>query len=282
MLNNQTSQSTPKDQKKEVLIPKRLSRGGTLSAVVFQLNSSLTSDKKPPVVIMCHGFPGDKNDNGNFGNFAKKLLAVGIETITFDFSGYAANPREEITLQKQIMDLEDVWTWAKTKGYETLGTLGLSLGGVTSLWAELPERKAAFFMAPAIYLNRNVTFILLLLFTVRKIFTKKPMRFPFSGYRPQILVGSGIVEDAFRFYGKRRKIKLNSFTIPTKIVHGTGDWTVRSWGSKKAIKHLPSDGHHTLELFPRVNHTFDGMIDVVGDKIADFFTKYLPLENYHK
>ncbi|MFX1448442.1 MAG: alpha/beta hydrolase, partial [Promethearchaeota archaeon] len=108
---------------------------------------------KPPVLIMCHGFTGDKSEWGRFPETAKALNKEGYDALTFDFSGSGENKRELINLTKQANDLENVYNWVKSKGYTRIAVLGLSFGGLTTMKANLQGLKTEVLWAPPLLLH---------------------------------------------------------------------------------------------------------------------------------
>jgi len=104
-----------------------------------------TAVNRNPIVILCHGFTGNREEWGRFPAMARTLAEASIDAVTFDFTGSGENARKPVSLARQVDDLVDVFAWAREQGYERIGTLGLSFGGLTSLLAPLPERKVAVF-----------------------------------------------------------------------------------------------------------------------------------------
>jgi pimeloyl-ACP methyl ester carboxylesterase len=168
--------------------PKRQGGGSELHALYF-ISTSISSTK-PPLIIICHGFPGDKFEHGRFETVGKAFAEHGFDMVAFDFSGYGENVREPITRAKQLLDVEDVHAWAVAQGYQTFGTIGLSFGGLTMLFTPFPDRKVAVFWAPAFYMHRifggarNI-FVGLLKF----LHIKPPIRLMNAGAGPALLVG---------------------------------------------------------------------------------------------
>nr|MDO8116396.1 alpha/beta fold hydrolase [Candidatus Sigynarchaeota archaeon] len=115
--------------RQELDIPRRA--GGTLKAVLF-LAGSASGKKGSNLVILCHGFSGDKYEWNRFPMAASSLNSEGHDALIFDFSGSGENPREPVTLSQQVRDLEDVHAWAVGQGYKKTATIGLSFGGITS------------------------------------------------------------------------------------------------------------------------------------------------------
>jgi len=124
---------------------------GNLNGIHFETGKSY---ENTPVVILAHGFTGDQEEWGRFTKTALEFNKAGFDAVTFDFSGSGKNPREPITLSKQVQDLKDVHIWVKSKGYKKINVLGLSFGGITTLVANLSEIKSTVFWAPAFYLKR--------------------------------------------------------------------------------------------------------------------------------
>jgi len=120
-----------------VLIPNIV--GNNLHGIHYICSEGEDRNKsvKPPIIIMCHGFLGDKYEWGRFPETAKSLNREGYDALIFDFSGYGENKREPVTLTKLANDLENVFNWVKNQGYSKIAVLGLSFGGLTSIKAHI-------------------------------------------------------------------------------------------------------------------------------------------------
>jgi len=194
-------------------IPRRT--GGTLKAVHCTTGSS---PSVAPLVILCHGFTGDKYEWGRFPRAAEALEEVGFDALFFDFSGSGENLREVITLSKQVQDLEDVYAWAQAQGYTDISTIGLSFGGLTALVATLPGRVAAVFWAPAFYMHK-------IFWPAKFRFTrflmhlrKRPIRIRATESGP-ILADYSFVEDILHVNPDQH---LANFATPALVVQGLG------------------------------------------------------------
>ena len=95
---------------KKVLIQSK--SGSALHGVLY-----LHGDEsiKGAIVIMCHGFTGDKYEWGRFPEMAKRCNQEGYDGLVFDFSGSGENKREPVTITKQFLDLESVYKWVKSE-----------------------------------------------------------------------------------------------------------------------------------------------------------------------
>lgn len=129
---------------------------------VIQLPAGLDESKsKVPMVIMCHGFTGDKE--GNLTNFiADSLLAKGFAVLRFDFNGHGKSGGcfQDMTVPNEIEDAKKVIEYAQALPYvKKLILCGHSQGGVVSaMTAAMLGRKrisAIVLLAPAGILRDN-------------------------------------------------------------------------------------------------------------------------------
>ena len=89
------------------------------------------------LVILCHGFTGNKAESGRlFVQIARALQKAGINALRFDFmgSGDSSGDFNQMTPNTQIQDALDVLKWARRR-YKKIALLGLSFGGATSICA---------------------------------------------------------------------------------------------------------------------------------------------------
>lgn len=100
-----------------------------------------------PLVVLCHGFTGNRNGDGHFPRVARELADRGIACVAPDFAGNgeSALPFTDYTLSGMYDDLESVIAYMRTAypvSSETLGLVGHSMGGrVATL--HLDERVTA-------------------------------------------------------------------------------------------------------------------------------------------
>jgi len=249
------------------LIPR--SMGGYLRAIHFTNEKSKNSEdsKQFPLVIICHGFSGDKYEWGRFTDTAVALSEVDYDSLLFDFSGSGENERELITLSKQARDLEDVYDWVKIQGYSNIASIGLSFGGLTLLVANLPEIKTKVFWAPGFYLKKMFPS------SMAKNLKKKPLVIPSSGEFEPITIDHTFVEDLSNYDANSY---LNSLVTPTLIIQGTGDTTIGLDNTREAFKHLPQDDHHKLVEIDDAAHDFKGdhLVKFI-ELTIDWLKKYL-------
>jgi pimeloyl-ACP methyl ester carboxylesterase len=254
--------------------PKRQGGGNELHALHFI--STPASTTKPPLIIICHGFPGDKFEHGRFEIVGKSFAEHGFDMVAFDFSGYGENVREPITRAKQLLDVEDVRTWAIAQGYQTFGTIGLSFGGLTMLLAPFPDRKVAVFWAPAFYMHRIVAGGRNIIVWLLKFFhIKPPIRISNAGVGPALLVDYEFADEMKATTTEMINAKLQQMTIPTLICQGTTDLMVHPSRTRAAFQNLPQDERHQL-IWTRSGHNFSGknLTFLIENSLA-WFQKYL-------
>lgn len=96
------------------------------------------------LVILSHGFTGNKSENGRlFVTMARSLAAAGFAALRFDFWGSADSNGEfyQMTPNTEISDLKNVIRWAHQQGWDNIGLLGVSFGGAVSICtaSQIPE-----------------------------------------------------------------------------------------------------------------------------------------------
>ncbi|MBI5382188.1 MAG: alpha/beta fold hydrolase [Opitutae bacterium] len=119
-------------------IPFQIKRGPHRLAAV------LHDAGKARLVVLCHGFTGDKAETSRlFVTTARALADVGISALRFDFmgSGDSTGDFHEMTPNTEIADLHAVLDWARRAGYRQRGVLGISFGGAVSI-CTVAQRKA--------------------------------------------------------------------------------------------------------------------------------------------
>lgn len=92
-------------------------------------------NKKAPIVIIYHGFCGDKmGPHFMFVKLCRNLEALGIASIRFDFSGSGESDGEfiDMTLGTEISEANNILDYVENLDFvdkEKIGILGFSMGG---------------------------------------------------------------------------------------------------------------------------------------------------------
>ena len=98
--------------------------------------SNPTNDTTKPMIILCHGFSTGK-DGRTYVRLEEILNAQEISTFRFDFFGHGESEGkfEEITTSEAVDDVLNAIEFIKRSGYERIGLVGSSFGGIASVFA---------------------------------------------------------------------------------------------------------------------------------------------------
>ena len=108
----------------------------------------------PPLVLLCHGFTGNRAGDGHFGTVAQQLAARGIASIAVDFAGNgeSSDSFDHYTLTTMEADLKAALAYMESAHQvdsNNLGMVGHSMGGRVvslNLWDTV---QAAALWSPA-------------------------------------------------------------------------------------------------------------------------------------
>jgi len=222
------------------------------------------------VIIMCHGFTGDKSEWGRFDKAAQTFNKEKFNVLNFDFSGSGESENDSLTVDKQVDDLNSAIQFVLDKGFENIGLLGLSLGGLVSVKAYNPKIKTMVLWAPVTHAKENY----------RSRFTEEQLeeldkkgyitKIRSKGIRKKIIIDKQMIID--REAVNQKKI-LSRVKCPVFIIHGDSDDRVPCQDSKNAIKYLSSESK--LEIIKNADHGFIEQLDKIIKLSSNWFKKYL-------
>lgn len=118
---------------------------GDIYATV-QMPGKLSRGSEMPLVVLCHGFTGNRNGDGHFGPLAEDLAGQGIASVRLDFAGCgeSTEPYTAYTLDNMAADVNAAITYMQ----ETYGTdgptalVGHSMGGrLASLYPQISAQQ---------------------------------------------------------------------------------------------------------------------------------------------
>ena len=216
--------------------------------IATEVSQEINSNKSP-ILIMCHGFTGDKYECGRFVETAKACNKEGIDGFIFDFSGSGENKRVPVRLYNQFKDLQSVYKWIHHQAYERIAVLGLSFGGLTSLGADMPGIITYIFWAPFFFLHTTEDRT-----NYFKDLGKGPVEIPSSGEVEPIIIELSFMTDFAKF---RVKSFLKKLETPTLIIQGASDEEVPLEFTRKAFNLLPKSEHNKLIEIPDAPHSFE-------------------------
>ena len=229
------------------------------------------SQKKFPLVILCHGFNADK-EYPVLKILADELEARGVASIRFDFNGHGKSDGEfqDMTIVNEIVDAKKVYAYARALPNVTkISIAGHSQGGVVSsmIAGELGAKKInrVVLLAPSAVLRDNA--LRGELFHVRYDMLNPPDFIEISTPYGKRRVGREYIVTAqtLPIYDTAEK-----FTGNVLMIHGTGDRNA-PYTCSLVYKKFFKRGE--VKLLERVNHAFSGEENRVAKIAADFLAK---------
>lgn len=118
---------------------------GDIYATV-QMPNKLSRGDVVPLVVLCHGFTGNRDGDGHFGPLAEDLAEEGIASVRLDFAGCgdSTEPYTAYTLDNMAADVNAVIGYMKQE-YNTRGAtalVGHSMGGrLASLYPQISAQQ---------------------------------------------------------------------------------------------------------------------------------------------
>lgn len=217
------------------------------------LIANISVDK---VVLLCHGIRGNKEERGSFTTLAKSIQEQGYSTIRIDFRahGESTGIDYEMTISKEIEDVEAVIEFLRDKGYKEIIVLGASFGAsIISLvdYSKFDEVKALILWYGALdnyNALKNDTF----LSQRNKKIALKDGFYPSHNKKGRLFrFGVPLFEEIEKY---KPKDKLETIVLPKLFVHGLADETVPYNVSVEIHNECINS---KLELIENGSHTFD-------------------------
>lgn len=125
--------------------PKNIEIPGTRGNIpaTIQLPAKSARGEELPLVVLCHGFTGNRQGDGHFAPLAEDLAAPGIATVRLDFAGCgdSTEPYANYTLANMAADVDSVIGYMQaTYGTGKTALVGHSMGGrLASLYPQLGQ-----------------------------------------------------------------------------------------------------------------------------------------------
>lgn len=232
----------------------------------LNLVGDLYSDDNKSIIIMSHGFTGDRHEWGTFDKIAENFHKANFDVLTFDFSGSGESDDDSLTVGKQIDDLNSIIDFVKQKKYENIILLGLSLGGLISLNCYNPDIKAIIGMAPV---TDKIDYEWKDRYSDEQMVELKDKGYITKvrdeGFRKIIIIDEQMLRDRENVVQEKL---LENINCPVLIFHGDKDDRVPLDNSKKAIEILGANSK--LDIIKGEGHHFRNSIDYVVNKTVDW------------
>jgi len=233
------------------------SKGLNLSGVLYIANSSRA-------IIISHGFAANK-DRERLIKLSGILSKGEFGVLRFDFSGCGESEDDVISVKGEVDDLKSAIKFMKNKGYNEIGLLGESLGGLISILCYSQDIKTIVLFAPVTA-------------------SKKPSIFE-EGMEEELAEkgfatkhkDGRIFKISKEYFEARDNINqeeiLSKIKCPVLIIHGTEDDSVSLEDSKEAMQYFPEGSK--LEIIEGAGHKLEEDIDKVIILSLNWFKKHL-------
>lgn len=242
---------------------------GKLS-VVIQTPDNLEKDSKCPVVILMHGFMGNKD--GVLEKLAcDKLAGYGVASVKFDFNGHGESEGEfcDMTVPNEIEDAKMVYEYVKSLPFTgDIAMTGHSQGGVVASMTAgdlgTDAVKCVVLLAPAAVLRDDAIRGSTMGARYNPLDPPESVQL-FPGKH----LGGEYIRTAFNLPIYETAIK---YTGPACIIHGTGDQVVPYTYGERYHYIWPGSELHILHA---ADHMFSKEMSQVVDIMVDFLVKNL-------
>jgi hypothetical protein len=204
------------------------------------------------LAVLCHGFLSSKNSTTN-KTLTRLLNERGLATFRFDFFGQGDSdgPFEELTTTLAVHQTETVLNLVAARGYDRIGLVGSSFGGLVAILTAAQRRDIACLAlkCPVVDFAEELR----LTFRLEELAQWKA-----TDTIPNILGGPervrlrhGFYEDCLRQIAYK---PAEQITVPTLIVQGERDECVPLHQSLRLRDALA--GPKKLVLLPEADHQF--------------------------
>lgn len=227
----------------------------------------LYTSKNKKIIILIHGWCSNK-DRKRFLILAENLHKSGFDFLRFDQTGSGESEGEEITVENLIDDVKSAIKFVKSRGYEEIGLIGESLGGLTTLSVSDNLIKAMVLFAPVTASKTSDLEGYGKLIRNKEYFVKEK-----DGKKFKI---------PKKYFEERKAINqkelLSKIKIPVLIIHGDRDDKIPLENSKNAIKFLPKGSR--LEVINGAGHDLEESYEKVIDLTNNWFNNQLKTKQH--
>jgi len=241
------------------------SRDLTLVGHVYHADSDV-------VIIMAHGFCGDKSSGERFVEIAQALNLLKYNVLAFDFSGCGESDDDIISLGNMIDDLHSTIRFVKSIGFGRLALYGHSLGSSVCLrcWSEEIETMlfSGAWTAPIKY-------------DWTKFYSQEQLRewrqegritdFVETEWRSRVVIDGELL---LEFERVNQRELLARIKCPVLFVHGNckddSEELELLEGSRSGLSYLSDDSR--IEIVEGANHTFQEHIGEVIALMSDWLS----------
>jgi alpha-beta hydrolase superfamily lysophospholipase len=227
-----------KIQTKKFCIPS----GGSSLASVLTIESPAA-----PLVVLAHGFAGNKNENGLFVQAAEYFSRNGLSTLRFDFSACGENGGKfkTVRIHDLVADLQSVFFYIKSNPSLRslpIGFVGFSLGAGIGLLSGVPIDSYVFW-SPAIYTRTDMV-------------PRYEEELDRKGFviKGNVKISKGFIDD---LDSDAIPNSLSGLTNPVLLIHGSADQRIPHASSMRAFGVLrQASCQSKLVIIPGADHSY--------------------------
>jgi pimeloyl-ACP methyl ester carboxylesterase len=203
-------------------------------------------------VVLCHGFTGDRHEDGRFDILAQALNDDGFIVLAFDFGGSGESDDVPVTVAGEVDDLKAALAFVRDRGAEQVAVLGLSLGAEVAARVAADEQiEALVFWAPVTAPSSDPT----VWFSREQL--DELERTGLITWGKDAGLRRHVVIDGRHLDERRsldRRALLGGIRTPVLIVHGSRDDLVPLEWSRTALPLLPAGSE--LRIVRGADHVF--------------------------
>jgi pimeloyl-ACP methyl ester carboxylesterase len=204
-----------------------------------------------PVVVLSHGFAGNKDEKGLFLDARDFFAGHGLSVLRFDFRGCGESEGDfqTVTLTDWTRDLLNVVKYLRSLNQSgatgAIGLVGFSLAAGVAVLANSKDIDGYAFWSPAVYTDRDMS----PRYQIEEILQHVDNYgwFEKSGLR----VGTQLL---YELAGNSIQAALHSFRQPVLVVHGTDDQRIPFTSSQELTGRLHKSSK--LCIIPGADHSF--------------------------
>lgn len=249
-------------------------RGGIPATV--QMPAKLARAGEVPLVVLCHGFTGDRTANGHFPTLAAKLAELGIATVRMDFAGCGSStePYTEYSLASMTDDVNSAIAFLQSEyGVDgAIGLVGHSMGGrLVSLYPQDGQYPVA---ALALWSPANGTGLQGLEFLNIEDFSVVEALAAEAEANGQAGTKWGVAISAEFVRGMRESdpnAALRACGLPVLLIYSGNEGPISETTQSETIATVESlgEGRVVLEPFVDGNHNFYGADDAATARLDE-------------
>ena len=244
---------------------------GVVTTGIFAQPASPTNR----AVILCHGFPSDKNSRTN-RRLTELLIPKSIATLRFDWYGMGESlePLTHFSLKKCEEQLEAAFRFLTERAMKALGLIGSSFGGFMAILSapRYPQLEALGLKCPVV----DFAEVLRL-----ELGAEAMDRWKRTNHIPNILGGDHPIPLPYSFFEEcltyNGYLSASRIHAPTLIVQGDQDEIIPTPQIDRLLASL--NVSKDLQLIPGANHQFGRPEDfrLMTTHLAQWMIDHLPL-----